>query len=153
MKQRSPLVSMRYPAIEKVVLEYNETTIWQRTDSQHSRTVPGVPPRCSPTTQQCIFGNCKWCAGPRLRATQAFYRTRSQLKKTGDLMKVAQLEGVQIPKDVLGWLRGLKFDAYVIGHEKTIDMPVTMMQVLPLRLRVRLMAAVCCWASSSCPRV
>jgi len=44
------------------------------------------------------------------------------------MMKTAQLEGVQIPKDVLGWLRGLKFDAYVMGHEKTIDMPVTMMR-------------------------
>jgi len=130
VKQKSPLVAVKCPSVGDKYKKYTDLTSKLRRDPEHSPNgIPGVPNRCVPTTQLCIIAKCPYCSVPRLAATQQFRMTQRVALETKWFTQ--EPHAVFAPV-LLDKLRSLKFDAYKLKHEKTIDMAVTMMEDLDL---------------------
>ena len=127
VKQKSPLVAVKCPSVGDKYKKYTDLTSKLRRDPGHSPNgIPGVPNRCVPTTQLCIIAKCPYCSVPRLAATQKFRMTQRVAQETKWFTQEPHTVFAPV---LLEKLRSLKFDAYKLRHEKTIDMAVTMMEV------------------------
>lgn len=122
VEQRSPLLSMKYPSVAEQVKMYNQATKKQQFG------IPGLPPRCVPTTQRCITGTCASCSRLRASCAKQFFDTQRLSSTAKATLAPLPEKAPPVPVQVKARLRTLAFDAARLERESVIDLATSMLE-------------------------